>query len=77
MAESLETLRERFEPLLAEYKAAVQKELDELGEVKPLTPGEPIPMVSDAWKQAVDAVEAIKPKFEAARDAYYSALRSQ
>ncbi|BBA99299.1 hypothetical protein RVR_5855 [Actinacidiphila reveromycinica] len=77
MAEDLARLLERYETLLAEYSAAVRREHDELGEVKPLAPGAPIPMVSEGWKQAVGAVQEIKPKYEAARDAYREAVRGQ
>ncbi|MCW2875333.1 hypothetical protein [Actinacidiphila oryziradicis] len=71
-----EALREKYLATLAVYTNAAEKTRAELGEVRPIGNG-PVPKISPAWIEAMEAEREAHAAHEAARDAYWEAVNGR
>ncbi|MFF7884301.1 hypothetical protein ACH40F_29220 [Streptomyces sp. NPDC020794] len=72
----LEALREKYLTALDAYTSTAEQARRELGEVHPIGNG-PVPTVSPAWIQAMEAEHEAQAVYEAARDAYWEAVKAE
>ncbi|MFE9601991.1 MULTISPECIES: hypothetical protein [Streptomyces] len=72
----LEALREKYLTALEAYTTSAEKTRAELGEVRPIGNG-PVPTISPAWIQAMEAEREAQAVYEAARDAYCEAAKAE
>ncbi|MCT9010023.1 hypothetical protein [Streptomyces rhizosphaerihabitans] len=72
----LEALRAAYLTALDAYTSTAEKARAELGEVRPIGEG-PVPTISPAWIQAMEAEHEAQAVYEAARDAYWKAVKAE
>jgi hypothetical protein len=71
-----EALREKYLATPTVYTNAAEKTRAELGEVRPIGNG-PVPKISPAWIEVMEAEREAHAAHEAARDAYWEAVNGR